>query len=196
MDPRHEDIAVGLYVRDADGGPIGTVHSYSSRPGTPERLATIARTMCEFGGMREAGAADVRFDCGHWHQAAARRLFIEACRHDPAVAPSVGELEVDDSRSGQRITVVAGDAGSYRVFATGATTETPSRAPAIARAMAKLAQLDTREDDDTLVSFPCRSRHDQLVALLLGRAQNLRQILREEELSANRGVLAAPSAQD
>jgi hypothetical protein len=31
---------------------------------------------------------------------------------------------------------------------------------------------------------------------LLNRAQNLRQILREEELQASRGVLAAPSSKE
>jgi hypothetical protein len=62
--------------------------------------------------------------------------------------------------------------------------------------MAKLAQLDVRGEDETTVVFPCGERHDQLVGLLLGRAQNLRQILREEEMAASRGVLAAPSAQE
>jgi hypothetical protein len=46
------------------------------------------------------------------------------------------------------------------------------------------------------VSFPCGERHDALVGLLLVRAQNLRAALREEELTATRGILAAPSAQE
>ena len=63
--------------------------------------------------------------------------------------------------------------------------------------MAKLAQLELRGEDGT---DGRRSRAaiatTELVALLLGRAQNLRQILREEELQSSRGVLAAPSAQE
>jgi hypothetical protein len=196
MDPHHADITVGLYVRDTKNGPAGTVHSYSGRPGTAERLDVIARTMRALGGLEEAGGADVRFPCGTWHNAAARRLFLEACKHDPSAPAAPGPLEVTDSRTGQRISVAAEEHGSYRVLAEGATEEVPSRAPAIARAIAKLAQLDLTEGDDTVVTFPCGRRHDALVGLLLGRAQNLRQLLREEELNSSRGVLAAPSAQE
>src|SRR5271156_4100185 len=83
MDSRFEDISVALYVR-ADGHPVGTVHSYSSRPGTAERVATIATIVCGLGGLEPVGDARVRFPCGAWHGAAAKRLFIEACRHDPS----------------------------------------------------------------------------------------------------------------
>jgi hypothetical protein len=196
MDARFEDISVGLYVRDGDGGPVGTVHSYSARPGTPVRLAAIAQTMRELGGLGAGGDVEVRFPCGTWHHAAAKRLFIEGCKHDPATPAQASPLEAIDARSGQRIEVVHRGEGSYEVLADGATGEVPSRAPAIARAMAKLAELGMPDDAATVVTFPCGERHDELVGLLLVRAQNLRQLLREEELQASRGVLAAPSAQE
>lgn len=198
MDSRFEDISVALYVRDDgdDGHPVGTVHSYSSRPGTAERVATIAGIVCGLGGLEAVGDAGVRFPCGAWHRAAAKRLFIEACRHDPSTPAVPGSLEAPDTRSGQLITVVPRGGGSYEVVSTGATDEAPSRAPAIARAIAKLAELDIAEEGGTVIAFPCGHPHDQLVALLLRRAQNLRQILREEEMQASRGVLSAPSAQE
>jgi len=196
MDPYCEDISVGLYLRESGDGPIGTVHSYSSRPATPQRLAEIAATMRALGGLEADDACEVRFPCRTWHGAAAKRLFLEACKHDPATAVQTAALEVPDTRSEQRITVVPGEAGSYEVQAVGATEEVPSRAPAIARAIAKLAQLDARGEDATTVVFPCAQRHDELIALLLSRAQNLRQLLREEEMAASRGVLSAPSAQE
>jgi hypothetical protein len=196
MDPHHADISIGLYVRDGDGGPIGAVHSYSARPGTRERLEAIAQTMRELGGLDGEAGVEIRFPCGSWHDAAAKRLFVEASKHEPGTPTQASPLEVPDTRSEQRISVVPAGGGTYDVLAAGATDEVPSRAPAIARAMAKLAQLETAPGDGTRVSFPCGHRHDELVGLLLGRAQNLRQILREEELKSSRGVLAAPSAQE
>ena len=197
MDSHHHDISVGLYVRETAAGPVGAVHSYSGRPGTAERLAQIAGAMRALGGLDEGGdGVEVRFPCQTWHHAAAKRLFLEACKHDPSTPLTASPLAVPDTRSDQRITVIASGEGVYDVLAEGATAEVPSRAPAIARAMAKLAQLRLRGEDGTSVAFPCGHRHDQLVALLLGRAQNLRQILREEELQSSRGVLAAPSAQE
>ena len=41
-----------------------------------------------------------------------------------------------------------------------------------------------------------RTSRPSFRALLLSRAQNLRQLLREEEMQASRGVLSAPSAQE
>ena len=52
------------------------------------------------------------------------------------------------------------------------------------------------DGDRVIVRFPCGESHDQLIGLLLVRAQNLRAVLREEEMKASRGVLAAPSAQE
>jgi hypothetical protein len=196
MDPHHENISIGLYLRDGAGGPVGTVHSYSRRAGTAERMVNIAETMRELGGLESGHDVEVRFTCGTWHGAAAKRLFLEACKHDPATPIPSSALEVPDTRSEQRISVIPGEGGSYEVRAEGATEEVPSRAPAIARAIAKLAPLDTRGEDDTTVVFPCGASHDELIALLLNRAQNLRQILREQEMAASRGVLAAPSAQE
>jgi hypothetical protein len=71
----------------------------------------------------------------------------------------------------------------------------PSRAPAIASGLAKLAELTAADDDTTVVTFPCGEPHDALLGVLLVRALNLRQALREEELKASRGVLVAPSSQ-
>jgi len=196
MDPHYEDIAVGLYVRESGRGPVGSVHSYSRHPGTAARLAAIAQTMRELGGLEAGADVEVRFACGTWHHAAAKRLFIEAVKHDPATLGQASPLQATDARSGQRIEVVPRGAGAYEVLAEGATDEVPSRAPAIARAMAKLAELELRDEAGTVVAFPCGERHDELVGLLLVRAQNLRQLLREEEIQASRGVLAAPSAQE
>lgn len=198
MDAHFERVSIALYVRDGAAGPVARVHSYSSKPGIEERLAAVARTVAELGGMEPAGddPLDLRFPCGSWHDAAAKRLFAEACKIDPAGGVEPRPLTGTDSRSGQEILVEPIGAGRYRVTADGATDGPSSRAPAIAKAMAKLAALDVSEDEETVVAFSCGCPHDALIGLLLVRAQNLRAVLREEEMQASRGVLSAPSAQD
>jgi hypothetical protein len=197
MDPRSHDISVGLYRRETADGPIGVVHSYSGKPGTAERLAFIVEALVTLGGLeRVTGDPDgaVRLPCGQWHNAALKRLFLDCFRVDPTDTLEPKPLQAPDTRSEQVITLVTLGGGTYRVEATLATDDEPSRAPAIARALVRLVQLD--EVDETTVAFPCGHDHHELMGLMLIRAQNLRAALREEELSAGRGVLAAPSAQE
>jgi hypothetical protein len=197
MDRHHDDISVGLYVRDGERGPVATVHSYSTRPGVQERLEFIAGALAELGGLERLGdPLELRFACGSWHETAAKRLFLEACKQDPAKPLERRPLEAPDSRTEQTIVVEPLGDGAYEVHAQGMSDGEPSRAPAIARGMAKLAQLDADEGERPVVRFPCGRSHDPLVGLLLGRAQNIRAVMREEEMKASRGVLAAPSAQE
>ena len=62
----------------------------------------------------------------------------------------------------------------------------------MAAGLGKLAELDV---DGNEISFPCGFDHHKIVALLLTRALNVRNALREQEASATRGVLNAPSQQ-
>jgi hypothetical protein len=195
MDPHFHDATIGLYRREMREGPVGVVHSYSSIAGIAARLAYVANAMCVLGGLEPvAEEAAVRLPCRTWHNAALKRLFLDCFRVDPATDPQPKPLEAADARSEQLIRVEALSDGRYRVHATNVPDGDDSRAPAIARALVRLAQLD--EVDETTVAFPCGEGHDALVGLLLVRAQNLRASLREEELTASRGVLAAPSAQE
>jgi len=197
MDPHCADITVALYRADEEGQPVGLVHTYSSRPGAAERVAFVAHAMRVLGGLEPVDDGDsrlVRFPCRTWHALAARRLFLEATKLDPEEAVVERPLEVPDTRSEQTIRVESLGGGRYAVRADGATEDTPSRAAAIAAALAKLAELSA--EDGELVAFPCGHDHDALVAVMLKRAQNLRASLREEEMTASRGVLVAPSAQE
>jgi hypothetical protein len=197
MDRYMEDISVGLYVRDGETGPVATVHSYSRREGVPERLEYIAHALSELGGMRRLDdPVTVAFPCGTWHATAARRLFLDACKHDPSTPLEPRPLEAPDTRTDQTILVEPLGGGAYEVQARGVTGDEQSRAPAIARGIAKLAELERDEGERSIVRFECGSDHHELIGLLLGRAQNLRAVLREEESQAGRGVLAAPSAQE
>jgi hypothetical protein len=196
MDAYFDEISIALYLQRRDDGPVGLVHTYSSKPGARERTAFVARAMRVLGGLEPAGAEDlVCFPCGTWHAAAAKRAFLEACKADPAAPLAPRPLETTDRKTGQRVHVEPLGNGAYRVNAEGVTEGAPSRAPAVARGLAKLAELDPG-DDPEVVGFPCERSHDALVGLLLPRALNVRAALQEEELKATRGVLAAPGAQE
>lgn len=196
VDPSFYDISVGLYRKDAGEGPVAVVHSYSGRSGVETRIALIRTAMRVLGGLEEVAGdpdAGLRLTCGGWHNAAMKRLFLDCFRVDPSAELEPRPLAAPDTRSEQLIALVPQGRGVYRVEASGATEEEPSRAPAITRALIRLVELD--EVDGTTVAFDCGRDHHELMGLMLVRAQNLRASLREEELTASRGVLTAPGAE-
>ena len=195
MDPHCSDISIALYRAEEADGPVGLVHTYSTTSEARARVGSLARALQVLGGLEPVGEQPgcVRFVCRTWHALAAKRLFLEAAKHDPVQPLDTRALDVPDTRTAQTIRIEPLGAGRYAVRADGATDEVPSRAPAIAAALAKLAELELAGDE--VVVFHCGHEHDALVALMLTRAQNLRAVLREEEMKASRGVLVAPSAQ-
>ena len=196
MDPWCDGISVGLYRREGQGGPEAVVHSYSRKPGTLERVAFVTQALEVLGGLDPVpGSSDhaARLPCGDWHAAAMRRAFLDCFRVDPAQPLEVKPLEAPDTRSSQLIRLLPVGGGAYRVLAENVPDGEESRAEPIARALVRLVELDPV--DETTVSFRCGHEHHELMGLMLVRAQNLRAALREEELSASRGVLAAPSEQ-
>lgn len=196
MDAHCGDISLGLYHTKDGERDVGLVYSYSGRPEAAGRVSYVAEAMRVLGGLApaEGNAALIHFSCGTWHPLAAKRLFLEATKHDPLQPLAPRPLAVPDTRTEQTIELEPIGSGAYRVRAEGGTADVPSRAPAIAAALAKLAELQT--DEGNVVVFPCGRPHDALIALMLTRAQNLRAVLREEEMKASRGVLVAPSAQE
>jgi diacylglycerol kinase family enzyme len=62
----------------------------------------------------------------------------------------------------------------------------------VSNGLKKLAEMSAAEGR---LAFGCGMPHDLLTGMLLPRALNVRAVLREEEMAATRGVLAAPSAQ-
>jgi hypothetical protein len=192
MDRHAEDITLALYLM-ADGASA-VVHSYSSRPTVPDRLEWLARAMRTLGGLTGTGRT-VAFPCGAWHELAARRIFLEACKLDPSADLEVRPLAVHDTRTDQAVHVSALGAGTYQVVAVPADPAAASRAPAIAAGLAKLGGMDLDAADATTVRFHCGAPHDELVGVLLPRAINVRAALRELESAATKGILVAPSAQ-
>lgn len=196
MDPHFHDISIALYEQRRAERTGAIVHSYSSKEGAGARLEQVVRSMVTLGGLAAAdeGERFVSFPCGTWHRAAARRAFIEACKLGSDTSATARSLEAVDGRSGQSIRVESLGSGRYRVHADGVEDDAASRAPAIARGLAKLTEAEL--EDETTLAFGCGHEHDELVGLLLVRALNLRATLREEQTATAPSVLAAPSAQE
>jgi hypothetical protein len=195
MDPQCDDISVALYKRTAVEPPVGVVHTYSDHAGAAERVERIAEAMRVLGGLDEGGEGRcvVGFPCGAWHPNAAKRIFLEAVKADQSQPVEERPLVIVDRKTGQTITAETLGNGSYRLLAEGVEEGVPSRAVTAARGMRKLVQLPD-SDEDIAFAFECGHDHHALVGMLLPRAVNVRDTLREEEQIAARGLLTAPGS--
>ena len=219
IDPHFHDITIGLYRQhtvDATTGqqsPVFWVHTYSRISGAAERIENVRQAMQRLGGMLKTSDGLLYFPCNSGHEAACRRVFLEACKLDMNTDPEPRPLNILDKKSQLTIKVDSTGQGVYRVSAEGGGRGAARRVSAIAGGLMKLGEMASIETDakrtensstDTFdkarvlgstVAFDCTVSHDALVGLLLTRAPNVRVVLREEEMEASRGVLAAPSQQ-
>lgn len=202
IDPHFHDITIGLYrqqISDATTGtefPAFLIHTYSQIAGAPERIEGIAEAMQILGGMLKTSEGLLYFPCKNLHEAACRRVFLEACKLAPNTDTESSPLNILDKKSQLTMTVDSMGNGIYKVRATGEGRGAARRISAIAGGLMKLGEMESIETDakDT-VGFGCGVSHDALIGLLLIRAPNVRVILREAEMGAARGVLSAPSQQ-
>ena len=198
MDPHFHDITVALHrAAGADGAPAYDVNSYSTREGARERLASIVAAMQEVAGMEAAPESPlrVRFACGGAHEQAVRRAFIEACKLAQGEPLAARPMEVYDKKTEATIRVLPEGGGRYRAAADSGGSKVIRRVATVAGGLVKLAGMEQIPASIDQVRFACGHDHHRLVALLLKLALNARGVLREQELAAVRGVLAAPSQQ-
>lgn len=202
IDPHFHDITIGLYrqqIVDATTGrnsPVFLVHTYSHISGVAERIEGVRAAMQILGGMLRTADGLLYFPCNRAHEAACRRVFLEACKLAPNTHIEPRPLSILDKKSQLTITVDSTGKGVYRVAAEGEGRGAARRISAIAGGLMKLGEMESVEtgNKDT-VAFACAHSHDALIGLLLMRAPNVRIVLREEEMGASRGVLTAPSQQ-
>ena len=198
MDAHFRDITVALHrAVEADGGPAYDVNSYSTRDGARDRLTAIVAAMQEVAGMEAAPDSPlrVRFACGEAHEQATKRAFIEACKLDPGQPLAPRPMEVYDKKTDATIRVIAEGGGLYRATANADGAKVVRRVATVAGGLVKLAGMEPIPASIDQVRFACGHDHHRLVAMLLKLALNARGVLREQELAAARGVLAAPSQQ-
>ena len=202
IDPHFHDITIGLYrqqITDATMGndfPAFRVHTYSQLTGATGRIEEIVQTMQILGGMLKTPEGLLYFPCKAPHEAACRRVFLEACKLTSNTHTEPRPLNILDRKSQLTITVDSIGKGIYQVRANGEGRGTARRISAIAGGLMKLGEMENVEtgNKDT-VAFACGHSHDALIGLLLIRAPNVRVVLRQEEMGASRGVLSAPSQQ-
>ena len=199
MDPHFHDISIALYEQEGDGGtPRFLVQTYSQKEGSASRAEFIVEAMATLGGAEvcvdDGPGTTVTFPCGARHFAMVKRLFLESCKIPSEQAPLAKPLKVFDKKADAEITVVGEGGGQYRVTAEESDEKVERRVRAIAGGLVKLGEMEVI--DDSSMRFTCGHDHDLLVGLLLPRAINVRQAIREQEQSASRGVLAAPSQQE
>ncbi len=196
IDPHFHDITIALYRQQHDARTVFRVHTYSSVTDADTRIQGVRQAMQTLGGMLETPEGLLYFPCGDGHEAACRRVFLEACKLEPNAPIEVRPLNTVDKKSKLNITVDSVGDGIYRVTADGEGRSAERRVSAIAGGLIKLGEMEAVEENGTdTVAFSCNSSHDALVGLLLVRAPNVRVVLREAEMEASRGVLSAPSQQ-
>ena len=199
MDPHFNDISIGLYRQNANHGnnaPAFLVHTYSRVSGATERIDSVVQAMQVLGGMLKNADGLLHFACNTAHEAACRRVFLEACKLAPDTPAEPRPLNILDKKSQLTVTVDSTGKGFYRVTAEDEGRGAARRISAIAGGLAKLGEMETVETDNRdTVNFACAQPHDALIGLLLTRAPNVRIVLREAEMEAARGVLSAPSQQ-
>lgn len=196
---RHcENISLGLYRQDVGDEPRARVHTYSAIATAPARVSFITQALVEMAGLEETADEPgwLRFPCGAPHERALKRGFLDLCKLERGAELVPKAMSVFDKKADAELTVTSLGEGAYRVEASSTSDMAARRARATAGGFKRLCEMEEADEAEATVRFPCGWSHDELIGLLLVRAQNARAAMREEELAAARGVLRAPSQQE
>jgi hypothetical protein len=202
-DKYFRDVSIALYAREDEtqeqnSGWCFRVRSFANYDGLGDRIGYILDAMMTLGGMERAGGEDsVRFPCGGEHLTAVRRLFLQACKEKPDTVPETPVLTLWDKKSELTVTAAAQGQGAYELSAAGdGADQSERRLTALRNAVVKLAEARADETAGRRFSFDCGQDHDAMVGMLLQAAPNVRSVMREQEMNAAKGVLAAPGSQE
>lgn len=198
LDKHCQDISLGLYQRDEGGAPRFVIHTYDDSDEARKRVVFLTRTMAVFLGLEEIDDSPgwLRFACGHVHERALKRAFLDLCKLESSATLKPKPMTVADKKAGCDLSVSTGGDGVYEVTPADDSEAGQKRAMAVARGFAKLCEMESVAGSDTRVVFGCKTNHDALMGMIFYRAQNVRAAMQEAEQAASRGVLSAPSAQD
>ena len=197
MDSYFHDIAIALYQQQTTIGPSFLVHTYSRIEDVSQRIQFVVDAMQTLGGMELTESRLLRFPCGTDHQLACKRVFLEACKSDPMQLVESRPDTIFDKKANCDMTVLSYGNGRYQVTANGDESGKERRVSAITGGLIKLGDMiAVDEEKSDQVAFSCGCSHDALVGLLLVRAPNVRAAVREQQMTASRGVLSSPSQQE
>lgn len=192
VDPHFEDISVGFYLKDG----VGTVWSFSRKPGVDGRLRQIRDQLIALGGMEAVPGTEpqVRFPCGYLHDQAIKFLLMQAVEKDPRFSPPE-EMTIQDTRTKLTLHVTGRESDGrwvYTVTADGQAPNVPMRLRSIVGGFVQYGGME--KVSDTEVAFPCRSRHDELIRVLLPYARNMSAVADLMAAAAMRGQLTTGTA--
>ena len=186
-DPHFHSITVGLYVKDG----MCTVWSFSSEPGTQDRLREVRDQLVVLGGLAPVQAAhnQVRFPCGSPHLRLLKFLLAQAVGKAPGYTPAEG-LSIKDFRTNLTLSVTGASRDGrwvYQISGEGDAPNIAARLRSVTAGFVRYGEMD--KVDDTGVSFPCGVRHDELIRVLLPYSRNVSAVESMMEGEALRGQM-------
>ena len=202
-DPHFQDISVGLYAKDG----VYTVWSFSRKAGVEDRLKQIRDQMVVLGGLApvESSPIQVSFPCGNPHLRPLKFLLAQAVgkspdytaaqdssdqRSTPTRRGTKSDLSIKDTKSSLILNVSGeeqDDRYVYHVSAEGDAANAPLRLRAVVTGFVRYGEME--KVGDTVVTFPCGQRHDDLIRIVLPYSRNVFAVENLMEEEALRGQM-------
>ena len=188
MDPNFHEITVGLYVKDG----IGTVWTFSGKPGVEKRVEEIRGQLVELGGMVPVDGThnQATFPDGEMYDRPLRFLLRQAVEKPYGTRHPEGRIEIKDLRSPLQIIATPEEMDGrwiYRVTAEGEYKNPKMRVRAITQGFVRYGEMEKVDVD--AVTFHHGGRRDELIRLVLPYARNVTGTADMLEAEALRGQM-------
>ena len=188
MDPNFHEITVGLYVKDG----IGTVWTFSGKPGVEKRVEEIRDQLVELGGMVPVKDThnQAKFPDGEMYDRPLRFLLRQAVEKPYGTRHPEGRIEIKDLRSPLQIIATPEEIEGrwiYRVTAEGEYKNPKMRVRAVTQGFVRYGEMEKVDVD--AVTFPHGGRRDELIRLVLPYARNVTGTADMLEAEALRGQM-------
>ena len=188
MDPNFHEITVGLYVKDG----IGTVWTFSGKPGVEKRVEEIRDQLIELGGMIPVDGThnQARFPDGEMYDRPLRFLLRQAVEKPYGTQHPEGRIEIKDLRSPLQIIATPEEIDGrwiYRVTVEGEYKNPKMRVRAVTQGFVRYGEMEKVDVD--AVTFHHGGRRDELIRLVLPYARNVTGTADMLEAEALRGQM-------
>ncbi len=188
MDPNFHEITIGLYVKDG----VGTIWTFSQRPGVEKRVEEIREQLVVMGGMLpiEGTHNQARFPDDEMYVRPLRFLLRQAVEKPHGTRHPDGRIEIKDLRSPLQVVVTPEEIEGrwvYRVATEGEYKNPGVRVRAITQGFVRYGEMEKVDID--AVTFPHGGRRDELIRLILPYARNVTGTADMLEAEALRGQM-------
>jgi hypothetical protein len=188
MDPNFHEITIGLYVKDG----IGTVWTFSGKPGVEKRVEEIRDQLVELGDMVpfEGTHNQAQFPDGEMYDRPLRFLLRQAVEKPYGTRHPEGRIEIKDLRSPLQIIATPEEIDGrwiYRITAEGEYKNPKMRVRAVTQGFVRYGEMEKVDVD--AVAFTHGGRRDGLIRLVLPYARNVTGTADMLEAEALRGQM-------